>query len=151
MQCSIIEAQASEEHLPLFDGSEYSRSRKLFRVTALVFNFINNCKKEEFISVTPINYWLKFVQETEFSEELKYLKGRHRKAPELVKKLGLFLEEGIIRCRGRINNSELSYSAKFPVLLPKKHWFTNLLIEDAHRKALHGGVQDTLCKVREQF
>ena len=150
-QCSIVAAQASEEHIPLFDGSEYSRSQKLFRATELVFKFINNCKKEDFISVTPINYWLKIVQGTEFSEELKFLKGRHRKAPELVRKLGLFLEDGIIRCKGRINNSELSYSAKFPVLLPKKHWFTRLLIEDAHRRAIHGGVQDTLCKMREQF
>ena len=73
------------------------------------------------------------------------------KAPELVKKVGLFLDEGFIRCKGRIDNAELSYPARFPFLLPKKHWFTKLIIEECHQQALHGGVQDTLCKLREHY
>ena len=69
----------------------------------------------------------------------------------MVKELGLFLDEGFIRCKGRIDNAELSYSARFPFLLPKKHWFTKLIIEECHQQALHGGVQDTLCKLREHY
>ena len=41
----------------------------------------------------------------------------------IFKKLGLFLEEGFIRCKGRIDNAEFSYSARFPFLLPKKHFW----------------------------
>ena len=84
-------------------------------------------------------------------EESRFLRGKIGKAPELVKKLGLFLEAGFIRCKGRIDNAELSYSALFPFLVPKKHWFTKLIVEECHQQALHGGVQATLCKLWEHY
>ena len=71
--------------------------------------------------------------------------------PDLVGKLGLFLDEGLIRCRGRIDKADTTYAAKFPILLPKKHWLTTLLVEKAHSQSLHGGVRDTLCKIRESY
>ena len=150
-QCPIVEANMPQSRVEIFDRSKYSSLKKLLGVTKQVFRYINICRKEEFVKESPLEYWLKWVQETEYVEESKFLREKIGKAPELVKKLGLFLEEGFIRCKGRIDNAELSYSARFPFLLPKKHWFTKLIIEECHQQALHGGVQDTLCKLREYY
>lgn len=150
-QCPIVDANTQSNRAEIFDGKRYSSLKKLLGVTKQVFRFVNICKKEEIVKESPINYWLKWVQEAEYAEEIKYIKENVGKVPELVKKLGLFLDEGFLRCKGRIDNSELSYSARFPFLLPKKHWFTKLVIEEYHQRALHGGVQDTLCKLREHY
>jgi len=64
----------------------------------------------------------------------------------------LYLDEKqIIRCKGRIDNSNLSADNKNPVLLLKKDPFVRLLIEYVHRKTLHSGVRDTLTALREQY
>ena len=64
----------------------------------------------------------------------------------------MFLDEDhIVRCRGRIHKSSLSYDSRHPVLLPKNHWLTQLVIKDARLTTLHGGVSDTLVHVRRKF
>ena len=45
----------------------------------------------------------------------------------------------------------LPNDAKFPVLFPKAHTFTKLVILKAHRSVLHGGVRETLAEVRQQY
>ena len=58
---------------------------------------------------------------------------------------------GVLRCKGRIENSTLPYSAKFPVLLPRKHHFTNLVILNCHESVKHNGVRETLTEVRSNY
>lgn len=59
--------------------------------------------------------------------------------------------EGLIRAIGRIQNAALPVHVKRPVLLPHGHRFTFLTVEAAHRRTLHGGVQDTVTEVRERY
>lgn len=40
---------------------------------------------------------------------------------------------------------------KFPILLPGNHKYTQLLIDYTHQRILHGGVRDTLVKLREYY
>lgn len=78
-------------------------------------------------------------------------RGVHRNN-KLIKNLGLFLDdEGVIRCQGRIHNSTLRYGARYPVLLPKTHWLTQLIIHNAHQVTLHGGVAETMINIRKSF
>ena len=58
---------------------------------------------------------------------------------------------GVLHCKGRIENSTLPYSAKFPVLLPRNHHFTNLVILNCHESLKHYGVIETLTKVRSNY
>ena len=53
--------------------------------------------------------------------------------------------------QGRIQNSSLPYSAKFPVLLPKKQHFTRLVIAQSYENVKHNGVRETLTETRAQF
>ena len=43
------------------------------------------------------------------------------------------------------------FGEKYPAILPKDHDFTKLAVMDYHRVVLHGGVNDTLAEVRENF
>ena len=58
---------------------------------------------------------------------------------------------GLLRCQGRLENTELSQAAKYPKLLPKDTHFTRLIIEDTHCRILHSGVSQTLATVRQQY
>ena len=66
--------------------------------------------------------------------------------------LGVYKDEsGVLRCSGRIHNSLLPYSTKCPVLLPKKHYFTRLIILDCHEKVFHNKVNETLTQLRSEY
>ena len=61
------------------------------------------------------------------------------------KSMSLFLDEkGVLRFRGRIQSSPISYDSKFPILIPRKSWLATLVIQDAHRKVMHNGVRETI-------
>jgi hypothetical protein len=60
-------------------------------------------------------------------------------------------QEGIIRCGGRIASAQIAEDSKFPMLLPTKHQFTDLVIETAHQDVFHFGVKSTLTEVRKAF
>ena len=70
---------------------------------------------------------------------------------QLVVTLSLVKQDGLIRCTGRLGRSDLEESAKKPILLPKDHWLTHLLIQEAHQSILHGGVRETLAEVRSHY
>ena len=56
---------------------------------------------------------------------------------ELTWKLGLVDEDGILKCTGRLVNSDLDLDVQKPILLPKQHQFTRLIIEACHQKVHH--------------
>ena len=68
------------------------------------------------------------------------------------RQLDLFQDEaGLWRCRGRIQNAAVSYPTKHPILLPKNHHITKLLVMEAHRRVLHNGAKETLTEIRARF
>lgn len=66
--------------------------------------------------------------------------------------LNPFLDnDGILRVGGRLENSQLSYNSKHPMILPYQSHLTQLIILDAHANTLHGGNQLTLTYTRKQY
>jgi hypothetical protein len=57
----------------------------------------------------------------------------------------------LLRCKGRLENSELTEGARHPILLPNKERLTHLIIERTHKKLLHSGVSQTLSRLRHQY
>ena len=43
-------------------------------------------------------------------------------------------DQGVLRCIGRLVNFDLEFDARRPVLLPKEHKLTKLVIEACHRR-----------------
>lgn len=60
-------------------------------------------------------------------------------------------KDGIIRVQGRLRHALLPYTTKHPIILPVESHFTTLVIRHAHAQALHGGLQLTLRKIRDEF
>jgi len=70
----------------------------------------------------------------------------------ILKQLGARIDkQGIIRCCGRFKNSDLDKIKKFPILLPRKDRFNDLLVLYIHNEIKHFGVNHTLCEVRQNY
>ena len=48
------------------------------------------------------------------------------------KQFGLFEVDGLLRCKGRLDNADIPYATRHPVLLCKQHHLTLLIVQDAH-------------------
>ena len=141
----------------------YSSWHKLLKITSIVLRFINNCRKSpldrKFGFVTAdettdsLKLSLKVAQMEYFREELDYLKRNATgNGPPLVNQLRLFLDDDdVMRCRGRLENANVTRDTVYPILLPKKSVYTKLIIIAAHRRIMHGKTRATLACVREKF
>lgn len=61
------------------------------------------------------------------------------------------MDSGLLRLRGRLQFSQLNANAKHPLILPRASFLTSLVIDQHHRRTLHGGAQLTLSSIRQQF
>lgn len=69
-----------------------------------------------------------------------------------VKQLYPFIDStGVIRVGGRLTHSNLPFGKKCPILLPKAHKFTELIVNCFHEKFLHAGPQHLLYQIRQKF
>ena len=92
---------------------------------------------------------IKAIQDESFCTEIKYLSSdKTVGGPIYVKQFGLFLDQGILKCRGRLNNSTLSLGNKNPISLPHDH---QLLILQYHEKSKYSGVNDILTLLCENY
>ena len=56
-----------------------------------------------------------------------------------------------MRCNGRLSKADLPSSIKYPILLDKGHHITSLIVQDSHKRVMHGGVKLTLKELRARF
>lgn len=138
----------------------YSSFTRLIRITALLSRFIHNSKPKEmkqigYLSATEWNNALlklvKFVQLSEFSDDIKLIRRGMRHRTSFYKLRPFIDENGIVRVDGRLQQSSLSYSAKHPMILPKNHEFTILVVKYYHVMCLHAGPSLTLSNLRQIF
>ena len=143
----------------LFDLQRYSTKLKLLRVTGWVFKFIGllrntrNQPRQEGLDANDMREaelkWLKSIQNHVFS--MKYKKLLSSKYVMYNSQLILFLDNSIIRCRGRLNQDDLPINARNPGLLPEKHQFSRLVIQEKHQLVHHNGVRDTLTATNQDY
>lgn len=148
--------------------SWYSSLSRLLRFTTLCRRWKHRRRSQPDVTVTgtpskPIIqaddladaqlYWIQLVQAEHYRKELAAIERRHPLPPrgELTR-LSPFLDpRGILRVGGRLRNAPLSPDQKHPVILPSASRLTRLVIEAYHRRTLHGGVQQTLGALRQEF
>lgn len=121
-------------------------------------NFLNKINK----NVGPLSseeihnamvFIIRNVQSNYYQAEMKCLKNNQQlsKHSKLLCFNPIMDKDNLIRVGGRIQNSQLNYSRKHPVIIPPKCHITNLIIRKHHLETLHGGTQLTLCHIRESF
>ncbi|XP_037631889.1 uncharacterized protein LOC119491753 [Sebastes umbrosus] len=95
---------------------------------------------------------IKFCQSQGFGDELISLqKGDKLKGSSHIVKLDPVLQNGILRVGGRLHQSALPEDAKHPVILPKGHHVSTLILRHIHQETGHGGRNYTLSRLRERF
>ena len=96
---------------------------------------------------------LKATQQTTYRQEISYLKNKDKfKEPAIIQQLNLYLDDGgLIRCRGRLEYTDLPHDTKFPILIPKDNYLTTLIVQYMHKVVMHGGVRETLTQIRQTY
>ena len=102
----------------VIDIDKFSNMNKLLLVTSWVIRFIQNTKVKE----KERNYARISVAEMQRAERMWVLDAQSTVSEKedscLLRNLGAFVDDGILRCKGRLENSDLSIDAKFPILSP---------------------------------
>ena len=144
---SLISILDSQSHLPILN--KYSNFTILKRITAWVLRFVNNCRTTSrkfcYLSIEEMakaeRYWMAVAQQSRFAEEIVCL----QKNEELPRKTALlflrpFIDlHGLLRVGGREGLSKSPYSCRHPVILPREHGVTKLLVQSEHLRLLHAG------------
>lgn len=140
-----------------------STHKKLIRSTAHVLRFLRvSTVRTGELQASEIeqaeNLWIKYIQNKHFAhilEELHSGKPGRRRAPKrknpMIGKLALFVKDGIIRVGGRLQNSNLEYDHRHPILLPKHENYVELLVDQYHRDNLHTGPHILLSLLHLRF
>ncbi|GFS74668.1 integrase catalytic domain-containing protein [Trichonephila clavipes] len=105
----------------------YSSLTKVIRIFAYCQRFIKNCKKiasqGSSISSSHINTTSLTFSETKTAEET------------IIRWMNMVL----VRVGGRLQNSQLRFNSKHPIILPSQHSISELLIKEQHIAHLHAG------------
>lgn len=96
---------------------------------------------------------IELVQSEAFEEELLSLKSPRKelKKSSSILKLDPMLVDRIICVGGRLQRSPIQAQAKHPVILPKNHHISHLIVRHHHLTSGHSGIEHTLSLVRERY
>lgn len=144
--------------------TKFSNLQKMLRVISYCRRWLNvklNKNKvkynTKFITSQEINETLnnciKQIQGIEFNQEIKQLKsqGSVLKRSKLRNLCPIIDDNGILRVGGRIQQSQVTYDTRHPIILPSKSHLSRLIIKDAHQKTMHGGPQVILNYLRSKY
>lgn len=155
---SIISMMINNQPCELW--TKFSSWTKLLRIMALCIRFMKKLRKQSCSSGLPSpdelseakNRILGLVQQEEFSKEIKKLtKNENLPGQSKLIKLNPIIVDKLMRVGGRIRHADLELQQKHPILLPKNHPLTTLIIREFHEKYLHAGANGTLYAIRNEF
>ncbi|XP_037822286.1 uncharacterized protein LOC119610934 [Lucilia sericata] len=142
---------------------KFSKLICLLRAISICYRFIHNSRSsnrnsKETGSLTPailnttLENLIKITQAIDFPNDLKLLIRKGEVKQKALRKLMPFVdEEGIIRVGGRLQNSNLPFNVKHPILLSNRNPLAKLIIHNAHEKTLHGGISLTMSYVNRKY
>ena len=126
---------------------------KIKETTRQVLQFINLIAKRPVTTLSVESIILKRTQEASFNDDYLQLKNdKQISAASKLAQLNSFLDtEGVIRLRGRISSSKLQPEMKTPILLPRNHRVTKLIIRNTHEKNGHVGLKQVISSLRQRY
>ena len=145
----------------IFNLSNYSNLNRALRVTAWCQRFAHNAKNPKQLKSGPLDaisiqtaltYWVRMAQKEDFYEEIQKLEaGAKLPASSKIKDFKPFLDDQhVLRVGGRLAMANLLEEERHPIIL-NSHRLTELIIDQCHRRIMHGGVSETLTELRGQF
>lgn len=160
-RAEVVQSTTSVQIPTVLDIECYSSANRLFRVTAWILRFVHKLQHKSDatgpLDTTELEqaerYWILRVQQDSFVGELVcHQKGTKLPCDSPLRDIALSIDdEGILRVAGRLQFSQGSYDEQHPIVLPRQHHLSGLLIRPCHLQVLHGGVRDTLVQLREKY
>ncbi|XP_065078978.1 uncharacterized protein LOC135701958 [Ochlerotatus camptorhynchus] len=171
----VIHAHHREITEPLIDYRRFSKWERLQRVTAYMLRFCANCSGKvrgekieagEVLSQEELQFaeetLFRWIQTETYPDEMIAAEEQHQRFPDqaprlertspLCKLSPMLDETGMLRMDGRIGATHYAtYAARFPVILPKNHYVTDLILNWYHRQYGHGNSETVVNEVRQRF
>lgn len=83
---------------------------------------------------------LRSVQQVFFKEEIKNISKGDVSRHSSIRSLDPIIDDnGLLRVGGRISSADMSWEEKHPILLPRKHHVSTLLVRHYHEQVAHQG------------
>jgi len=139
--------------------SKFSSWKRLQLVVVFILRFAHNCrntnKRHGFITTEELKeaekHILKLVQQETFEEDIKHLRNQDSCSTRLQRLSPYIDPQGLLRVGGRLSKSSLPEDTCHPIILPKKHPVTDLLIDHYHLSHLHSGPQLTRSLLHQRY
>ncbi|XP_065079347.1 uncharacterized protein LOC135702242 [Ochlerotatus camptorhynchus] len=163
--CFVIKGTTIPEIV--VDFSRFSKWRRLLGAVAYVHRFVDNCQRRQRREKPELLYLsqnelrkakdtiMRMVQWNEYPEEMILFSRGHTELPKtssLYQLTPMLDENGVLRVEGRIGAApHASFDARFPVILPRKHPVTKLVVDDFHRAFRHGNSETVVNEVRQYY
>ena len=133
---------------PVIDISRFSSYNKLIAVVSRILALFKSSR-------SPLEVLVIQEQKLHCPTLYQYLDNPNMVVSLEVKKLvsqqNLIKENGILKCKGRINKSDLNAETHTPYYLPKQSMLLRLLITHIHVMNSHSPVLPTLTLLRQNF
>ncbi|XP_062538071.1 uncharacterized protein LOC134206385 [Armigeres subalbatus] len=153
--------------ISVVDIERFSKWRRLLGTVAYVHRFVDNCRRRlqgETLQLQNLgqeelkkakNTLMRIVQWEEFPDEMALFSTGKTEIPKtssLYQLTPMVDEWGVLRINGRIGAAPFtSFDSKYPVILPRKHLVTLLIVDDFHRSYRHGNSETVVNEVRQFY
>lgn len=113
--------------------------------------------REKYLTVNELDKVLelciKYYQGLVYQKDIEDLQtdGNVKKRSSLISLAPFLDKNGIIRVGGRLENAEIADITKHPIVIPCNQHLTKLIVQEAHLRTLHGGIQAMMAYVRTRY
>ena len=141
----------------------YSSWSRLIKVMSWVLRFVQRSRKKvpaylkastlQLVEIQQTSQEIvRLVQSQHFHEEYLCLKeGRQVKCNSKLANLSPILIDDVIRVGGRIHRAPIAFKAAHPMVLPKSHHVSMLIVRYYHYVLGHAGREHMLSVIRQSF
>ena len=137
----LLTVEGSLSISQIIDIKNYNSIQRLFKVMVYILRFIKLLRKKP---VKPQAQELSIV-EIKWIRDAQNVLASERNFPQWKTQFRLFFDsDSIWTCGGRLANANAPYSTHFPILLPKNHQMTHLIVQHAHERVLYEGLKRLL-------
>lgn len=146
----LVSVESSVSVGSILDPTKFRTLTRLVGVTAMILKAVRRFKNAKSADQPPVH-----IMDERRRAELLWVKCAQRTisdVKDLTKRLNLFRDEqGVWRCGGRLGNADVPFETRFPILIPKSHYLSTLIVNQAHERVLHNGLKETLGEVRAKY
>ena len=144
----LVEIQPLPPTQPVIDISRFISYNKLIAVVSRILALFKSSR-------SPLEVLVIQEQKLHCPTLYQYLDNPNMVVPieikKLVSQLNLIKENGILKCKGRINKSDLNVETHTPYYFPKQSMLLRLLSNHIHVMNSHSPVLPTLTLLRQNF